>query len=45
MNSIEPLAKLRETFIIKRPDGTTPAERFFESKDDDLLNNFLSRAV
>jgi len=45
MNSIEPLAKLRETFIIKRPDGTTPAERFFESKYDDLLNNFLSRAV
>jgi len=44
MNSIEPLAKLRETFI-KRPDGTTPTERFFESKYDDLFNNFLSRAV
>jgi hypothetical protein len=31
--------------LYNRPDGTTPAERFFESKYDDFLNNFLSRAV
>jgi hypothetical protein len=36
-------ALIVHNYYVKRPDGTTPAERFFESKHEDLFEWLLER--